>query len=308
VPTPLKRLILFAAFAIGTGVSFPAIAAAQPHGHPGGGHGHGAVVVAPYYPYYPFGVGFGWGYGYGPWWPSPYPYYPYGYPSDPDGSLKLEVKPRTAEVYVDGYYAGVVDNFDGTFQRLHTSPGEHEFTLYQEGFRTVHQKLYVQPNVTTKLKYQMEQLTAGEQPEARPQPPNPPPDQGQQMQPRGPYPPPRGQQPPYQQGPPYQGPPPQGPPPQGQPRQGSVPPNQQVGVNVYGTIAVRVQPGGADIVVDGERWNGPEGQERVFIEVPEGRHTVEIHKQGFRGYVTEIDVRPGETASLNVSLRSQEDQ
>jgi len=165
----------------------------------------------------------------------------------------------------------------------------------------VHQKLYVQPNVTTKLKYEMEKLPAGEQPEARPQPPNPPPDQGQQQPPpRNPYPSPRGQQPPYQ-GPPYQGPPPN------QPRQGSTPQNQ-IGVNVYGTLAIRVQPGGADIVVDGERWNGPEGQERVFIEVAEGRHTVEIRKQGFRGYITEIDVRQGETASLNVSLRSQEEQ
>ena len=300
MPTPLKRFILVAALAIAVGVSFPATAAAQPHGHPGGGwHVHGAVVVGPYYPYYPFALGFGWGYG--PWWPYPYPYYPYGYPSDPDGSLKLEIKPRAAEVYVDGYYAGIVDNFDGTFQRLHTSPGEHEITLYLDGYRTVHQKLYVQPNVTTKLKYEMEKLPAGEQPEARPQPPNPPPDQGQQQPPpRNPYPSPRGQQPPYQ-GPPYQGPPPN------QPRQGSTPQNQ-IGVNVYGTLAIRVQPGGADIVVDGERWNGPEGQERVFIEVAEGRHTVEIRKQGFRGYITEIDVRQGETASLNVSLRSQEEQ
>ncbi len=79
-------------------------------------------------------------------------------------------------------------------------------------------------------------------------------------------------------------------------------------VNAYGTLSVRVQPDGADIVVDGDRWSGPEGQERLFIELPEGRHVVEIRKSGFRTYVTEIDVRRGETASLNVSLRSQEEE
>jgi hypothetical protein len=66
-----------------------------------------------------------------------------------------------------------------------------------------------------------------------------------------------------------------------------------------------VQPGDADVLVDGERWRGPAGQERLIIEVPEGRHTVEIQKSGFRTYVTEVDVRRGETTPLNVSLRTQ---
>ena len=35
-----------------------------------------------------------------------------------DGSLRLKVKPREASVYVDGYFAGRVDDFDGMFQRL----------------------------------------------------------------------------------------------------------------------------------------------------------------------------------------------
>jgi hypothetical protein len=36
----------------------------------------------------------------------------------------------------------------------------------------------------------------------------------------------------------------------------------------YGTLSIRVQPGPADIIVDGEKWRGPEGQERIFIELP----------------------------------------
>ena len=264
------------------------------------------VVVAPYYYsplwYDPFFFDAQWGGVYGP-------YGPYRrYNIDPGGSIKLEVKPRQAEVYVDGYYAGIVDDFDGVFQRLRTTPGEHEITLYLDGYRSVHQKIYLQPDVTFKLKYDMERLSSGEQPEGRPQPPNPPntgygPGQGQN---------------------PYQGPPmtrrPQGPRDPRAPRDPNYPrdprdrdpnaPRDPRGgdVNSYGTLSIRVQPGGADILVDNEKWNGPEGQERMFIELPEGRHTVEIRKSGYRSYVTEIDIRRGETESLNVSLRSQDQE
>ena len=34
------------------------------------------------------------------------------------GSIRLKVKPTDAQVYVDGYFMGVVDSFDGSFQRL----------------------------------------------------------------------------------------------------------------------------------------------------------------------------------------------
>src|SRR4051812_6563100 len=139
-----------AAFAAAILIGSAATAYAQPHGH---GHGGGSVVVvgggfyAPYYdPWYAFQ------------YPYPYPVHPYGYPYggfDPDASVKLEVKPKNAEVYVDGYYAGVVDDYDGSFQRLHIEPGEHEIELWLQGFKTVRQKVYLTPDKTFKIKYQM---------------------------------------------------------------------------------------------------------------------------------------------------------
>ncbi len=284
--TLMKPFMLVPALVAVFVVAWPANGNAQYRGHYGGR----VVVAAPYYPYYPFAFGLGWGYG--PWYPYPYYGYPY-YSVDPGGSLKLEVKPPQAEVYVDGYYAGIVDDFDGTFQRLHTTPGEHEISLFLDGYRAIHQKLYVQPNVTTKVKYEMVKLGAGEQPEPKPQPPNPPPqnyDPGQN---------------------PYPGPPStrRAPPQPREPRNPGEPGDPRAAeVNGYGTLSVRVQPGGADIMVDNEKWNGPEGQERMFIELPEGRHMVEIRKGGFRSYITDVDIRRGETASLNVSLRSQEEK
>src|SRR6185503_16633670 len=157
----------------------------------------GRVIVGGFYanpfwygysPFYDPWYGFGYQYPYGPYPPL------YGYRAyDLGASLRLEVKPKEAEVYVDGYYSGIVDDFDGVFQRLSVEPGEHEIELYLDGFRTVKQKVYVSPRSTFKVKYAMEQLGPGEQPEPRPQPVNPPPQAGGQppvqqppMQPRRP--------------------------------------------------------------------------------------------------------------------------
>ena len=74
----------------------------------------------------------------------------------------------------------------------------------------------------------------------------------------------------------------------------------------YGTVAIRVQPVDAEVSIDGENWRGPGGADRLMIEIAEGSHTVESRKPGFRTYVTQVEVRRGETATLNVSLRSEQ--
>jgi hypothetical protein len=257
------------------------------------------VVVAPYY-YSPFWYDPWYGAYQYPW--GPYPYPPYRvYQADPGASLRLEVKPKEAEVYVDGYYAGIVDDFDGTFQRLSVTPGEHDITLFLDGYRTVHQQVRVAPRKTFNVKYAMEQLAAGEQPEPRPQPPAPPPGAQTGGRP-GEMPPPTAEQPPQGRAPrplPPQPMPP--PPPPGNPRAGAP-------AGAYGTLAIRVQPGDADIMIDGERWHGPDSQDRLLVDVAEGSHTVQISKPGYRTYVTDVQVRRGETSPLNVSLRSQDER
>ena len=111
---------------------WPVQAAAQHRGYHGGtrvavgvgiGFGH-PVYAAPYF-YNPYWWGFYGGF-YGGFWGHPYfaaPYPYYGYPGyayyDPSADLRLQVTPRTAEVYVDGYLVGTVDDFDGVFQRVH---------------------------------------------------------------------------------------------------------------------------------------------------------------------------------------------
>jgi PEGA domain len=243
------------------------------------------VVVGGYYGYPGYFYANPW-YGWGPY-PYPALYGSYGWI---DASVRLEVTPRDAEVYIDGYYAGVVDDFDGTFQRLHVEPGAHEIEIYREGFRPLRQRAYLSVDNTFRIKQALQPLAAGEQMEPRPQPVNPP--YGQQPQGAS-APPSRGRRVP---------PPPAG----GAPRAGQpqdAPGGQPSGS--HGQVSIRVQPADVEVSVDGDVWRGPAGQDRLVIDLPEGSHTVEIRKAGFRTYVTQVDVRRGETATLNVSLRQE---
>jgi PEGA domain-containing protein len=110
---------------------------------------HDTPDVPVYQGYYPWGYG-GFGFGYYDSYYGPYGYYPFGpwpgyggYPTYsgaytyPDGSLRLKVKPRDGQVYVDGYFAGVVDDFDGIFQRLHLEAGPHRIEIRAPGFETL---------------------------------------------------------------------------------------------------------------------------------------------------------------------------
>jgi hypothetical protein len=283
---------LVLAFAItALGVLWPTDASAQYYrGHHVYVRG-GVYYGAPYYYrpyYYPYwgwyGLGFGFGYPYA-WGPYPYYGYPYYYGAyDYTGAARLEVKPREAQVYVDGYFVGLVDDFDGTFQRLNLEPGEHELQLYLEGYRTVRQRVLFRSGTTLKITLAMQPLGPGETSD------KPVPDPGRQA--AQPYP-----------GRADRMPPPQGAPPQ---NRGPVPVDRG-DRNVdpeatFGTLALRVQPGDAEVLIDGERWDSPEGGSRLLVQLSEGSHRVEVRKEGFRTYSATVNVRRGMTETLNVSL------
>ncbi len=102
----------------------------------------------PYY-YYPYSFGYGprgRGFFYFDLHYDSYVFYPrtiirydnygsyygnYGYPT---GELRIQVQPRDAQVFVDGSYAGTVDDFDGTFQSLRLEEGEYQVELVLPGY------------------------------------------------------------------------------------------------------------------------------------------------------------------------------
>jgi len=216
-------------------------------------------------------------------YPPPYPYYGAGY-ARYESDLRVSVKPSNASVFVDGYLAGQVDDFDGTFQRLHLEPGQHEIVVYLAGHRSIRERLYFSPNSTRKISGTLDPIGPGETDEGPPKPLNPPqpPDPGRAPTGQGPLPrsaPPR---------PPDDGP---------EPGAGLPPAASRLG-----TLSIGVQPGDAEVTIDGQRWMVDGGDERLLIQLAEGRHVVEVRKSGYRPFSTEVEMRPGETAPLNVSL------
>jgi hypothetical protein len=184
--------------------------------------------------------------------------------------------PREAEVYVDGYLVGTVDDFDGWSQRLRIQPGEHEIEIYLEGHRSVRQKMLFRPGETYKIRATLEKLGPGEEAAVRPAPA--PGAATPAREPAYPLPPDRG----------YPAPPPHAP--ARTPQRG------------FGTLSIRVQPTDAVVVVDGERWDRPDGDPRLSVELSAGSHQVEVRKDGHKPYVSNVQVRSGEVTTLNVSL------
>jgi hypothetical protein len=105
------------------------------HGYYGGYYGY--PWYGAYYGYgYPYGLSFGFGFGYPGYGYGYYGYPAYGYPAYAQtyGGVRIAVAQRDAEVFVDGYYAGVVDQYDGTFQQVNLQPGTHRIEVRAPGF------------------------------------------------------------------------------------------------------------------------------------------------------------------------------
>jgi hypothetical protein len=245
-----------------------------------GYYGYPGFYAGIYNPYFWGGYGYGLGYGYGygsgyGYGQYPYPPYHYGPYYDNTGSARLQVTPRNAQVYIDGYFVGVVDSFDGNLQRLNVETGEHELQLYLEGYRTFTQKVLFPRGGTLRVVHAMQPLGPGE---AAGLPPKP--DESQRAPYRAPGQAPGGT---------------------GAERPAPMP---RGGQSEFGSLLLRVRPADADIVVDGEAWSAPEGEDQFVIELAEGAHRIEVRKGGFQTYTTTVRVRRGESVRLNVSLTS----
>jgi hypothetical protein len=75
------------------------------------------------------------------------------------GNLRLKVQPRDAKVYVDGYFVGVVDSFDGVFQKLAIEAGSHRVEIRADGFEPAQFEVMVTPGETITYKGQLKPLT-----------------------------------------------------------------------------------------------------------------------------------------------------
>jgi hypothetical protein len=133
--------------------------------------------VYPSYPYYPWGFwgpGYGFGLGYlyyDPFWGG---YgYGYGYPaygggggggssssqsSNDTGGVRLKIKQKQAQIFVDGNYVGIVDSYDGSFQKLTLDSGQHKLELKLDGFEPLEFEVLVPAGDTVTYKGTMKRI------------------------------------------------------------------------------------------------------------------------------------------------------
>jgi hypothetical protein len=274
----IPRLNCLAACLLLASLALPTVAAAQGRGGAGrGGAGQGTAVPRP--APVPHGEVFVGGYFYDPvhgpypWWPRPS--YPFRYfpVYDVRASVRLLATPRDAAVYVDGFYAGCVDDFDGLFQRLRLTPGGHEIVLYLAGYRTARHHIYLGPGASVKLRDALEPLPPGETSEPPSlAPPLPPPPGGVFRRPA--------------------------------PRPGLPEPPRAAPVTPaagMGTLDLHVHPAGARVTIDGQEWLSSDAR-HVVVELSAGAHRVQVSMAGYQAYSTNIEIVDGETLPLNVSL------
>ncbi len=255
----------------GTGSRYGGRSGGRYGGHYGG-HYPGNYI----YPGYP---GWGWG-GYHPaYWGYWWPYRSYGlgyggyaplgagavysYPETDRGSIRVLVDPTEVRVYIDGYYAGVVDDFDGLFQRLHLAPGRHEISLKLTGYKTHSVRVYVAPGTTLKLDHEMEEgigetfedLTRGApMREAR-----------------------------------------------RSSRSFGEEPREERGEETHaGELRLRISPVDASVYVDGE-FRGT-GREAATLALTPGQHRIEVVRPGYRTEDREVEVGSAAVAELTIDL------
>jgi hypothetical protein len=128
------------------------------------------VGYGPYRPYYygyrpgltiGFYAGLGYPYGYPYYYGNPYYdsgyYAPYAYPppvygrAQPSmayGGVRVQGAPHDAQVFVDGYYMGIADDFDGPTQHLNLEAGEHDVEIRTANQTPVGFTVLVQPDQT----------------------------------------------------------------------------------------------------------------------------------------------------------------
>ena len=203
--------------------------------------------------------------------------------------MRLLVDPEDTKVYVDGYFAGEVDDFDGFTQRLNLAPGRHEILLKKDGYRTHRIKLYLERNTTVKLRHNMEkglgpdtlEDLAGdrglEEERRREAPPasDEPNDRDRGAEPR----------PEFRDdvGPDRHRPAPS--------PDGSATP---------GLLVLRISPEDASVYVDGRFFGS--ARQTGEIELGPGPHRVEIVRPGFKTVERDVLIEAGRTLTLGLAL------
>lgn len=254
-------------------------ASAEAHGRRGGVY----VGVGGFYGWGPYwGWGWAapyWGWGWG-WGPGPYGY---GAPGGAAlgaammsgmGGLDLSVKPKQAEVWVDGKYVAEARDLDGDPSYLWLKGGAHRVVVYKAGFRSFDEDVEVNVGMVRELKLALEpgesQPPVPAAADVRGGPPGPgtteplvAPDE-RRAEPEA-------------------------------AREPAAAPSEP-----GGDVRLRVRPDDATVYVDGRYLGSARGLHAVRL--PPGHHRVELVRPGFQPLGKDFDVEAGRTTELALSM------
>jgi hypothetical protein len=248
-----------------------------------------------YRPYSRYGYGYGYGYSdygysYGDYWgyyPS-YGYRSYRYRSGNVSQVRTLVEPAKARVYVDGYYAGIADDFDGIFQRLNVSPGRHEITFRLDGYKSHTFSIYANRNQTLKLRADLAKGAGDTRESIGYENPGREEDVDDEADERADS---RDRRDPSREVDAQQD--------STRDRRYVPPTDRQGGL---GEVFFEIEPADASVYVDGEFFG--KASQLARVELPEGRHRIEVVRPGYKTEETEVEVgRDGKKVVVRLERR-----
>ncbi len=244
------------------------------HAHGGGHHGgyhYGGGVHFGYYPYYGYGRYGYWGYyphwNYGGWYgPRPYPV---AVSRNAPATLETDIRPRKAEVRVDGQLYGQARDYNGSWDVLRLESGRHVVEFVAAGYMTLRKHIDVPPGGYVRF---ADRLQKGEGLDPR-STEAPPPEiataqAGTDTEPAA-TPAPRGE-----------------------------------GTLERGLLRIEASPSDAAVYLDGEFLARADELSRLHGSLPvaTGGHTVEVVRPGYSSESVSVDVDGSEPAKVVIRL------
>ncbi len=207
------------------------------------------------------------------------------------GALDLDIKPRQAEVYLDGQFIGTVDQYDGYPTYLWLEEGTYEVALYLPGHETIFRQYTIYPGVIIDVDDRMREGSA-----IRPDAPEPSSGYGaypEETYPQDAYPSPEtySQQTLPQETVPQTGP------------SNQSPSNQ----SQVGRVAIQGSPADAVVYLDGH-FVGTAAEISSLaagLIVEPGDHVIELVRPGYETQRVPVSIPVGERIDLRLDLSQQ---
>lgn len=216
--------------------------------------------------YWGFGYHHGYPYAYG----HPYRYGRYAGGGEPLGGIDINVRPKRAEVFVDGSPVGTVRQFDGFPSFLWLEKGTYDVVVYLDGFETLNRQVSVYPGVVVDYSGRMEPGEA-----VRPEAIGPTSTKNRDERHK-----------------------------RNRERADAAARSAPTGGDSPGRIAFSVWPADAVVYLDGHFLGAADELAHVSagLIVEPGRHTIEIVRPGFVSVQREVEIEAGERLDLDLEL------